>query len=136
MKILSSYPVICTENVREASSFYKDNFGFITAFDSDWYVSLKTSGDTLFELAFLDHNHPTIPEGFRKKTVGVIINLEVEDAEREYTRISERKLDIIQPLKEEDFGQKHFILMDPAGNLIDVIENTPPAEEYQEQFTE
>jgi hypothetical protein len=33
------------------------------------------------------------------------------------------------PLR-DGFGQRYFIVGDPAGNLVDVIEDIPPAEEY------
>lgn len=39
-------------------------------------------------------------------------------------------------MKDEDFGQRHFITSDPNGILIDVIQIIPPDETYRSQFNE
>jgi len=33
-------------------------------------------------------------------------------------------------LRSEPFGQRHFMTVDPAGTLVDVITPIPPAPEY------
>jgi Xaa-Pro aminopeptidase len=39
-------------------------------------------------------------------------------------------------IRSETFGQRHFIVADPSGVLIDVITEIPPGEEYAENFRE
>ncbi len=41
--------------------FYREELGFEVVFEADWYVSLRIDGG---ELAILDREHETIPEGF------------------------------------------------------------------------
>jgi len=135
MQINSLYPVICTDNVKESKAFYINHFKFEAAFDSNWYVSLKSSGDPAFELAILDHSHPTIPDGYRERAKGMLINMEVADADREYGRLMKAKVPVVQEIRSEDFGQRHFIVRDPNGSLIDVIQNIPPSEEFLSQYT-
>jgi len=135
MQINSLYPVICTDNVKESKAFYINHFKFETAFDSNWYVSLKSSGDPAFELAILDHSHPTIPDGYRERAKGMLINMEVADADREYGRLMKARVPVVQEIRSEDFGQRHFIVRDPNGILIDVIQNIPPSEEFLSQYT-
>ena len=43
---------------------------------------------------------------------------------------------VVLSLRDEDFGQRHFILRDPAGNLVDVIQSIPASEEYAQSYTE
>jgi uncharacterized glyoxalase superfamily protein PhnB len=37
-------------------------------------------------------------------------------------------------LRSEQFGQRHFIVADPSGVLIDVITPIPPGPEYADRF--
>lgn len=138
MNVSGFYPVVMTERVAETAAFYMEHFGFEKVFEADWYVSLKKSGDAFpFELAILDATHPTIPEAYRNKATGLILNFEVEDVDAEYERlIRGARLPLELDIRSEDFGQRHFITSDPNGILIDVITVIPPTDEFSSQYTE
>ncbi|GKU79958.1 VOC family protein [Paenibacillus sp. L3-i20] len=138
MKTNSFYPVIMTEKLSESSSFYKEHFGFVPVFESNWYVSLKLiQGEQSYELALLDPAHETIPEGYRERTQGLLLNFEVENVDEAYERmIVKGKLPLLLNIRDEDFGQRHFITCDPNGILIDMITIIPPSEELSELFNE
>ncbi|WP_339279068.1 VOC family protein [Paenibacillus sp. FSL W8-1187] len=138
MKASSFYPVLLTDQVRSTASFYEEHFGFQKVFEADWYVSLKLSGEKVsYELAVLDAAHPTIPEPYRTRTNGLILNFEVEDVDAQYDRlIRDAGLPLALELRSEDFGQRHFITSDPNGVLIDVITVIPPSDGYSEQYSE
>lgn len=53
---------------------------------------------------------------------GVVLSLEVEDAEAEWHRLKDTKLDCIVELRDEEWGQRHFIVVDPAGVYVDVVQ--------------
>ncbi|MCX5226660.1 VOC family protein [Streptomyces sp. NPDC006553] len=135
-RLSSFYPVICTRDVAASRDFYTRHLGFTTTFEADWYVSLHRPDAPRYELALLDHSHPTLPEGHRIPTRGgLLLNFEVEDVDAEHRRlIGEAGLPELLPLRTEDFGQRHFILGAPDGVLIDVITTTPPTEEYAAQY--
>lgn len=125
MEITSFYPVLMVEDVAAAARFYREELGFETTFETDWYVSLR--GDS-GELAILDRTHETIPAGFREPVRGLLLNVEVDDAAAEHARlVGERRLPERLPLRDEDFGQRHFIVEAPGGVLIDVIEPIEPS---------
>ncbi|KIL74146.1 VOC family protein [Bacillus badius] len=138
MLVNGFYPVILTEKLEESSNFYETNFGFEPVFKSDWYVSLKMNESSVpYELAIISSTHKTIPSNYRKVVQGLILNFEVDNVDDEYERlIHSEKLPIIQDIKDEDFGQRHFITSDPNGILIDVIQIIPPNESYRSQFNE
>lgn len=138
MQVQSQYPVLLTSKIAESAAFYKSLFGFETAFESDWYVSLKReSAGRVDELALLDPTHPTIPEAYRRPVQGVILNFEVADVDAEHARlIGQAGLPELLTLRSEAFGQRHFITEDPSGVLIDVITNIPPADEYADGFND
>ncbi len=78
MKINSLYPVITTKKLEESTKFYTERLNLDITFDSDWYISMKTSQGRSFELALLDYTHPSLPAAFQHPTQGMLLNLEVK----------------------------------------------------------
>ncbi|MBP5802547.1 VOC family protein [Microbacterium maritypicum] len=130
MQITSFYPVLMVDDVATAARFYREELGFEVVFEADWYVSLRDH-DGGGELAILDRAHETIPEGFREPVRGLLLNVEVPDAASEHARlVGEQGLPERLPLRDEAFGQRHFIIEAPGGVLIDVIEPIEPSPEF------
>ena len=134
MKITSYYPVIMTRDVAGTAAFYTDHFRFQPAFASDWYVHLQFRDDETVNLAILESTHETIPSGSRRPAAGLLLNFEVENPDALYDEIRAAGLPILIPLRDEPFGQRHFITQDPNGVLIDIIKPIPPAPEYAAQY--
>ena len=134
MKCTQFYPVIMTGDVAGTAQFYKDHFRFKPSFESDWYVHLQSSEDEAVNIAILDGDHETVPKDARGRVSGLLINFEVEDVDAEFDRAEASGLPILLPLRDEPFGQRHFITRDPNGVLIDVIKPIPPSEEFLAQF--
>ncbi|WP_211315696.1 MULTISPECIES: VOC family protein [Rathayibacter] len=135
MELQSLYPVVATDRVADAAAFYVEHLGFVRTFSTDWYVSLRRPGPPDVELAFVDATHLTIPDGFRHPVRGLLINMEVDDVDAEWQRlVIEGGLEPRLAIRSEPFGQRHFILADPAGVLIDLITEIPPADDYAEAF--
>ena len=136
MKCTQYYPVIMTDKVAETAAFYREHFGFRLAFESDWYVHLQSQDNEAVNLAVLDGEHATIPAEGRGKVSGLLINFEVEDVDAEFARVRAEGLPILLALKDEPFGQRHFITKDPNGVLIDVIKPIPPNAEFAAQYAD
>jgi catechol 2,3-dioxygenase-like lactoylglutathione lyase family enzyme len=136
MKITSFYPVVMTDRVAETAAFYIEHLGFRALFEADWYVHLQSVADAGVNLAVLDGGHDTIPSAGRAQVAGLILNFEVEDPDAEYARLKAAGLPILQELRDEAFGQRHFITADPNGVLIDMIKPIPPSPEFAAQYTD
>jgi len=135
MKCTEYYPVILTRDVAGTSDFYQQHLRFVPKFESDWYVHLESSEDSRVNIAILQPDHPTVPQAARGTTVsGLILNFEVEDVDGWFEKIKAASLPIILPIKDEDFGQRHFITIDPNGILIDIIKPIAPSEEFLRQY--
>lgn len=125
MKSLKTiYPLIITDKIKECSKFYTDLLGFTKVFEQDWYVHLlhQQSGA---ELAFMVSNADNQPTFLHPKFQGegVIISLEVTDARGEFVRLSGAEgVKFELDYTEEEWGQNHFILRDPSGAYVDVVE--------------
>lgn len=134
MKLTSFYPVIMTVDVRGTADFYRAHFRFETVFEADWYVHLHSSLDPAVNLAILDTGHDTVPAAYRRPTAGLILNFEVEDPDALYAEALAAGLPILAELKDEAFGQRHFITADPNGVLIDIIKPIPPSDAFAAQY--
>ncbi|MCX5481371.1 VOC family protein [Kaistia geumhonensis] len=137
MKTTQYYPVLMVQGVGAVSAFYRMHFGFRPLFESDWYVHLQSSEDETVNLAVLDAGHETIPMPARGRPAGgMLLNFEVADVDAVHAELAARGLPILLPLRDEPFGQRHFITADPAGVLIDVITPIAPSEAFLAQFAE
>ena len=135
MKCTQFYPVIMTNDVAGTARFYRDHFRFAPTFESDWYVHLQSTEDESVNLAILQAGHESIPEPARGARVsGLILNFEVEDVDVEFDRAKAANLPILLSLRDEEFGQRHFITNDPNGVWIDVITPIPPSDEFLNQY--
>ncbi|WP_231906767.1 VOC family protein [Cupriavidus sp. D384] len=135
VKTTSFYPVIMTSDVPGTASFYATHFGFRPLFTADWYVHLQSHTDASVNLAILDASHDTIPEAGRGKTAaGLLLNFEVEDVDAVHARIQRAGLPILLPLRDEAFGQRHFITADPNGVMLDIITPIAPSAEFAAQY--
>jgi len=124
------YPVLMVRNVEASARFYEGFFGLKRMFSADWYVHLQSPQQRSVNLAFVDYRHTTIPDGCRHPATGVLINFEVKDPDQLYAQAQAMGLEITLALKDEPFGQRHFIIRDPDGVLVDIIKPIPPAPEF------
>ena len=137
MQCTQFYPVLMTERVRETARFYIDHFGFVPQFEADWYVHLQSAEDAAVNLAVLQRDHHTVPAAARGTTAaGLLLNFEVADVDAEYARAQAAGLTMLLPLRDEDFGQRHFIAQGPEGVLIDVITPIEPSAAFKTQYLE
>lgn len=127
----SFYPVLMSRDVPAAADFYRSVLGFETTFDCGWYHSLRLDR---FELALVAHDHPTVPEGYRASSQGVLLNLEVEDVDSLHSRLTGAGHQPVRSLRDEGFGQRHFMIAAPDDVLLDIIQPIAPTEEFVDAY--
>lgn len=132
--VASLYPVLMTDDVPRAHAFYAELLGLADAFASDWYVSLAASDDATVQLGIVARGHDSVPAAFRSATAGLLVTVEVEDVDAVHTRALAHELPFHVPLRDEPWGQRHFITEDPDGVLVDVVTVIPPAPEFVAQY--
>ncbi|NWG54149.1 MAG: VOC family protein [Hydrogenophilaceae bacterium] len=136
MKALDVYPLITTAKLAETRDFYVRHFGATVLFEARWVVVLSLAGERGgFTLAFMTPDHPTRPPGpeaFDGK--GMILTVQVADAAAAQAALRGAGAPIDYPLAVEAWGQRRFMTRDPAGVLIDVVEQIAPAEGYWERY--
>lgn len=134
MKTTSYYPVLMTADVAGTAAFYVEHLRFKPLFESDWYIHLQSSEDQTVNLGLVAADHDTIPEAGRGRASGLLINFEVEDPDAVHARLVAAGIRILRSLRDEDFGQRHFIFADPNGVLIDVIKPIQPSAEFLAKY--
>ena len=125
------FPVMTTAELDAVNHYYQQTFGFQAAFyEKDFYLHL-IHPDNGIQLGFLMPNHETQPDFLHPKMVseGYIISFEVADVQQAYQQAQDENLKIVMNLKDEAWGQRHFMVQDPAGFHIDVVESFTPNSE-------
>lgn len=128
IKPIAMFPVFVAPDLAEMKAFYENHFGFIPEFyQEDFYLHLLHP-DAKAQLAFMVPDHPSQPAFLLPcaSPEGMVISLEVTDAKRAYEQAVAAELDLVFEYKEEAFGIAHFMLKDPAGLVIDIVEHLQP----------
>jgi catechol 2,3-dioxygenase-like lactoylglutathione lyase family enzyme len=128
--ITGLFPTLCADDVAATRDFYCELFGFRVVFDSGWYVQLAAPDRTTLQIGIVERDHQSVPEPFRRSPSGVLVSIEVDDARTLYAQVQARGLPLPMHLRDEDFGQRHFMTVDPSGTLVDVITPIEPSAEY------
>ena len=124
------FPVMVAKKLEALKVYYETVFGFKAVFyDKDFYLHLISPNNAI-QLGFLMPNHVSQPQFLHSIMVseGFVLSLEVKDAALAYAEAIKMNIDVVMPLKAEEWGQIHFILQDPAGLRIDVVEHVSQKE--------
>lgn len=132
--ITSIFPTICTDDVSATAAFYRDLFGFEDNFAADWYVQLQDPSKPELQIGIVDRNHESVPADFRLLPAGFLLAIEVADVDALHRRMVEAGVPMALELRNETWGQRHFIAVDPSGVLVDVITPIPPTAEYADAY--
>lgn len=138
MKIRDLYPLITTPLLAETRDFYVRHFGFQVGFEASWFLYLIGPGEEGARgavLAFMHPDHPSDPPGpERFDGRGMILTVEVGDAAAAFRRLGDGGAPILYPLTDEAWGQRRFMTRDPAGVMVDVVEQIAPAAGFWEPY--
>ncbi len=122
MNIHPLHTVICTDKLAKTVNFYEDFFDFYPIFETEDHVIMQRGGDVKTQIAIVDINHESLPDGFRKVTTGLMLNFPVDDIQKSYEHFYYEGIDIASELQAASCGQSYFMLRDPNDNLITIQE--------------
>ena len=117
---------IITDKIEETKKFYTEKLDFQIIWEADWFLLLSTPNgeDTI---SFLAPNHPTQSlENFRKPFLGsgVFLTIELDNVDSYYEEIKSKGIDIALDIRSEEWGDRHFALIDPNNIGIDFVTHT------------
>jgi len=125
---------VYSDDLQKSKKFYTDLLGLVPIFDSDWVVQMTSKDNEHLNLTLQLRTHDSIPEDFRKKPQGFSIAFVVPDVDSVFKTARSMGLEIVQPPKNEDYGQRRFLTLDPDGLLVDVSSNCEPSAEFVKKY--
>ncbi|MBU2509756.1 VOC family protein [bacterium] len=132
MKLKKLVPIVTTDRINEVKEFYTSYFNFKVCFEmEDKHLSIVSGKDPEFEISFM------APENDQQPTFaghGLTYCLEVNDVDSEFLRLSNEGLEIVQQVQDNPWGDRSFILLDPAGVAIYIFHLISPTEEFKQYF--
>ncbi len=129
------YPLITVTKLAESRDFFVKHFGMHLVFEASWVTMLARAEGGSIALGLMTADHPSNPPGpeeFNGK--GMIITFQVEDAAAERKRLQAAGVPITYGLAVELWGQRRFMVQDPSGILVDVVEQIEPAAGFWDKY--
>ncbi len=122
---------IVTPHLPECRDFYVGHFGFQVAADLQWYIQLR-SPDGTYNLGFVLPNRPELDTVFQQPFTsgkGVYLGIEVQDVRATLASFQRAGVPIASSLRDEAWGERHFVIRDPAGCLVNVWQRISDSEQ-------
>ncbi|PZV07325.1 MAG: hypothetical protein DCF32_07620 [Leptolyngbya sp.] len=119
---------ICSDHLAESREFYIALLGFEVNYDSDWYVQLRCPTNAEIEFGIIQRDHELVPERYRSAPTGMYVTFVVDDVDAVYEQAKAMHLSIVQEPKNEFYGQRRFLTVDPNGCLLDICSPWSDAE--------
>jgi catechol 2,3-dioxygenase-like lactoylglutathione lyase family enzyme len=111
---------ICSDRLAESRDFYVALLGFDVSYDSDWYIQLRSPSNQELEFGIILRSHSLVPQEYQTTPSGMYVTFVVPDVDLVYEKALIMGLRIVQAPKNEFYGQRRFLTVDPNGCLIDI----------------
>lgn len=111
---------IASERLAESRDFYVALLGFAVNYDSDWYVQLKNPAKPDQQLGIILRTSELLPAEYQRAPTGMYVTFVVDDVDAAHERALELGVPILQEPRDEFYGQRRFLTVDPSGCLVDV----------------
>lgn len=123
MKVIRVVPNVASEAFASSRDFYAAMFDLVVSVElDDWYLQLMAESDSRLNIGFVEPGHElfagrTAPSG----PSGVVLTVHVDDVDEAYARARRLGAEIAAEIRNEDHGQRHFLVVDPNGLLLNVM---------------
>ena len=118
-------PLITTPSLDALRAFYIDRLGFTATFDSPMYLGLRWGKHV--EVAFMPSD-TCAQASFNGK--GLSLCLEVENVDAEHDRFRSLGIEIVQEPRDNPWGDRSFVALDPVGIALYLYQPIQPDPEF------
>jgi uncharacterized glyoxalase superfamily protein PhnB len=103
--------------------FYAAMFDLVVSVElDDWYLQLMPESDTRLNIGFVKPDHELFADRAASSgTYGVVLTIHVDDVDEAYKRAQRLGAEIAAEIRNEDHGQRHFLVVDPNGLVLNVM---------------
>ena len=128
MKLSKITPLFTATDLPSLKTFYTEHFGFSVTFDGKGYLGLKSAKSPGLEMGFM---LPCSENGPVFNGQGLILCMEVDDVDGEYERLIKEGVASKAPPTDNPWGDRSFMVTDPAGVTLYILQPIPPTAEYK-----
>ena len=115
MKYRRITPDITSNKIEESKKFYSDFIGLKLAMDMGWILTFISESNPTAQINVLRSDEQHIDNS------NVAISIESSDVDGLYHKALAENLEIIYPLKIEEWGVKRFFVKDPNGVTVNIM---------------
>jgi catechol 2,3-dioxygenase-like lactoylglutathione lyase family enzyme len=109
--ISRAVPNIRSDRPAETRDFFVDLLGLEVSMDLGWIVTVASPTDPAVQVSIISNDDPAAPG----------ISVGVADVDAVHAKAVERALDIVYPIRDEDWGVRRFMLREPSGTIVNVV---------------
>jgi catechol 2,3-dioxygenase-like lactoylglutathione lyase family enzyme len=111
MTITRAVPNIRSDHPAETRDFFVELLGFEVAMDIGWVVTLASPTNPSAQVNVIGRGDPAAPG----------ISVEVADVDAVHAKAVEQGLEIVYPIRDEEWGVRRFMLREPSGTTVNVL---------------
>jgi catechol 2,3-dioxygenase-like lactoylglutathione lyase family enzyme len=111
MTISRAVPNIRSERPAETRDFFVDLLGFEVAMDLGWIVTVASPTNPSAQVSIMSNDDMSAPG----------ISVGVADVDAAHAKAVELDLEIVYPLRDEEWGVRRFMLREPSGTVVNVV---------------
>jgi len=104
-------PNIKSKRPVETRDFFVELLGFEVAMDLGWVVTVASPSNATAQVTIIGSDDPAAPG----------ISVGVDDVDAVHARAVERGLEVVYPLRDEEWGVRRFMLREPSGTIVNVV---------------
>jgi catechol 2,3-dioxygenase-like lactoylglutathione lyase family enzyme len=104
-------PNIRAERPAETRDFFVELLGFEVAMDLGWVLTLVSPTTPSVQVNVIGNDDPSAPG----------MSIGVPDVDAVHARAVEQGLEIVYPLRDEEWGVRRFMLCEPSGTVVNVV---------------
>jgi uncharacterized glyoxalase superfamily protein PhnB len=105
-------PNIRTERPAETRDFFA-GLGFEVVMDLGWVVTVASPANPSAQVNIIGNEDMSAPG----------ISVGVDDVDALHAKAVEQGLEIVYPLQDEDWGVRRFMLREPSGTVVNLVQH-------------
>jgi predicted enzyme related to lactoylglutathione lyase len=123
MRVIRIVPNLSSEAFAASRDFYAAMFDLAVSVElDDWYLQLMPESDRRLNIGFVKPDHELFADRTASSgTYGVVLTIHVDDVDEAYKRAKRLGAEIAAEIRNEDYGQRHFLVVDPNGLVLNVM---------------
>ena len=108
-------PDLTSNKIEESKKFYSGFIGLKLAMDMDWILTFVSESNPTAQVNLLRSDKKYIDNS------NVAISIESSDVDGLYKKALDKNMEIVYPLKKEEWGVKRFFVRDPNGVTVNIM---------------